>query len=113
MENERSPAAHKNDVGTLPEHDAGGTKESFEFTLNPVSMSLPSVTQPNPSLKYSSCRDAVTPPLYRDVAAATVRAADLRGVSTFTGEPDQNVLENLGHFRVIVVLEAKRVRPND
>ena len=48
-----------------------------------------------------------------DIAAVTVTAADLRGVPRLNGSSDQNVPEILGHFRVIVGLKAKRIRPGD
>ena len=69
---------------------------------------LPSATQINSSLSLSATR-----PLLVDVAAVAVTAADLRGVPRLTGSSDQNVPEILSHFRVIVGLKAKRVRPND
>ena len=107
------PSVHAKAVVTAAGQDAGETKESSSTTPNPLPSSLSSVTQPNPSLGSSSRRDVVTPPLYRDVAAVIVTSADLRGVPRLTGSPDQNVPEILGHFRVIVGVKAKRVRPND
>ena len=50
-ENQTSSAAHVDELGKPPEQDAGETKGSFGSTLNLVSSSLPSATQPNPSLE--------------------------------------------------------------
>ena len=101
-ENEPSSASRVNDVGIPTEQDAGKTKESFASIPSHVLLSLPSMTQPNPSLESSSYRDAVTPPLYRYVPAVTVSAADLRGVPRLTSEPNQNVPEISRRFRIIV-----------
>ena len=67
------PAAHANTVVAAVRHGAGKTKESSCTTSNPLPLSLPSVTQPNPSLGSSSHRDAVTPPLYCDIEAVVVK----------------------------------------
>ena len=107
------PVAHANSVVTAAGQDGGESKESSSTNSNPRPSSMPSVTQPNPSLEASPYRDAVSSPLYRDVAAVVVTSADLRGVPRLTGSPAQNVHEMLGNFRVIVGLTAERVRPND
>ena len=47
------------------------------------------------------------------IAAVTVTVADLRGDPRLKGSSDQNVPESFCHFRVIVGLKTKRIRPGD
>ena len=83
----------------------GGEQPS---SVTPPETQLPSAKQTNPSLDSSNTRPSLV-----DAAAVAVTAADLRTVPRFTGSSDQNVPAIIYHFRVIVVLKAKRVRPND
>lgn len=114
-------AAHTDHVEMSAQQGVEESKESFSTSPTTPTQSQPSATltsqpsatQPSPSLDGPSYSDIVSQPLYRDVAAVAVTSSDLRGVPRLTGSADQNVPEILRHFRVIVGLKAKRVRPND
>ena len=103
------PSTTDNTVSTNPTSvDRSDVQEMGGAIVSPPNPPLPSATQTNPSLDLS-----VNHPLLADVATVAVTAADLRGVPRLTGDSEQNVPEILRHFRVIVGLKAKRVRPND
>ena len=63
----------------------------------------------------SSTELSVTSPSYREVPApfCSISAADLRGCPRLTGAADQNVVEILDQYRIIVGLKAQSVRPSD
>ena len=88
-------------VGLSTVQTAGGSSRTLSSP--PENPSPSSASKSNLSLGSSSA----------DIAAVTVTAADLRGVPRLNGSSDQNVPEILSHFRVIVGLKAKRIRPGD
>lgn len=75
----------------------------YIVTTAPKNLPPSSATKLSPSSSSSAA----------DIAAVTVTATDLRGVSRHDGSSDQNISEPFSHFRVIVCLKAKRFRPGD
>ena len=63
----------------------------------------------------SSAELSVTRPSYREVPApfCGISAADSLGCPRLTGAADQNVVEILDQYRIIVGLKAQSVRPSD
>ena len=63
----------------------------------------------------SSAELSVISPSYREVHTSfcSISAADLRGCPRLTGAADQNVVEILDQYRLIVGLKAQSVRPSD
>lgn len=106
-----SPSTTDNIVSTTP---APVDRSVVQKTgLQPSSATPANSPQLSANQTTPSLGSPVTRPLLVDVAAVAVTAADLRRVPRLTGSSDQNVLEILSHFRAIVGLKAKRVRPND
>ena len=95
------------------------TESSTETT---VSRPVTHVTSPHEVMQRTSTSNVpsntvplVGAPSYREAITShcSISASDLLGCPRLTGAPDQNVVEILDQYRIIVGLKAKSVRPGD
>ena len=106
----RSPVEHDSVCQTSPE------------SSTTVSQPVTHVTSPHEVMQCTSTSNVpsntlrlVGGPSYREVITSycSISASDLRGCPRLTGAPDQNVVEILDQYRILVGLKAKSVRPGD